>query len=67
LERTAGAVGASRQDLREDRERRLGRRDRADVEAARAGDPLERVLGNARLQQPLAASLLVAAGTERPT
>src|SRR5438067_9121528 len=52
-------------DLGEDRERRLGGRVRADVEAARAGDPLERVLGDAGLEQPLAPPLLVSPRTER--
>ena len=50
--------------LAEDRDRRLGLRLGADVEAARAVDALERVLVDAGLEQPLPAALLVAARAE---
>ena len=53
------------EDLGQDRERRLLLRVGADVEAARAGDPPERLLGDPGLEQPLAAPLLVSAGAER--
>src|SRR5712692_8715609 len=61
----AVAVGADGEDLREDRERRLGLGLGADVEAARPRDALELLLGDARLEQPLAAALLVSARAER--
>src|SRR6266852_1438252 len=65
LQPAAVAVGADGEDLREDRERRLGLGLGADVEAARPRDALELLLGDARLEQPLAAALLVAARAER--
>src|SRR5919109_2566507 len=65
LQRAAFTSRASRQDLGEDRERRLGRAHGADVATARPRDPLELVLVDACLQQSLAPSLLVAAGAER--
>src|SRR6266513_677976 len=64
-QRTALPASAGREDLGEDRERRLGGRDRADVEPGRAGDALELSLVDTRLQQPLAPTLLVSAGAER--
>ena len=45
---------------------RLLLRVRTDVEAARAHDPVERILLDARLEQPLATALLIAARAERP-
>src|SRR2546421_8032574 len=65
LERTARAIRAHCEDLREDRERRLGRRAGADVEARRAGDPVDGLLWHAGLEQPLAPPGLVAAGGGR--
>ena len=64
-QRAARAMGAHGEDLGEDRERRLLLRVRADVEPARADDPRKLLLGDARLEQPLAAALLVAARAER--
>src|SRR5256886_1366872 len=58
-------AGARREDLRDDRERRLGGGERADIEPGRAGDALELSLVDTRLQQPLAPTLLVSAGAER--
>src|SRR5580765_4759575 len=63
-QRAALAVGAYGEDLGEDRERRLLLRVGSDVEAARARDPVERVLGDAGLEQALAATLLVPARAE---
>src|SRR5437763_1897658 len=51
LEPTALAPRANGEDLREHRERRLGRRVRPDVEPCRPGDPLEVVLVDAALEQ----------------
>ena len=48
-----GAAGADGEDLREDRQRGLGRRDGADVEAARPLDAVERLLRDAGLEQAL--------------
>src|SRR5439155_24813212 len=64
-QRAALAACPNREDLGQDRERGLARRVGADVEAARAGDPLQRLLGDAGLEQALAAALLVAARAER--
>ncbi len=64
-QRAARTLGAHGEDLREDRERRLRLRVGADVEAARALDPGELLLADARLEQPLAAALLVAPRAER--
>src|SRR3954452_22584213 len=48
-ERPAAAACAHCQELREDRERRLGRRVRAEVEAGRAVHALQRILRHAFL------------------
>src|SRR5919204_3785814 len=61
-----GATGPQRNDLGEDRERRLRLRFGADVEPARTGDPHELRLVDTLLEEPLAAALLVTARAERP-
>ena len=53
-ERAAVAPCAHRQDLREDRDRRLGRRLGADVEAYRAMDAVDGAFVEAELEQRLA-------------
>src|SRR5215204_1871756 len=65
LEPPAGTAGAHGEDLAEDRQRGLLLRLGADVEPARPGDALERLLGDTGLEQPRAALLLVAARAER--
>src|SRR5205807_1230052 len=65
LERPAVAIRTDREDLRQDRDRRLGGCLRADVESGRPAKALERFLVDARREQPLAAPLLVLAGAER--
>src|SRR3954451_5881906 len=63
--RAAAAACAHCQDLREDRERRLGRRVRAEVEAGRAVHALQRILRHAFLQEPLAPLLLIPPRADR--
>src|SRR5918996_4030623 len=65
LQEAAFAPRAHGKDLGEDRERRLLLRVGADVEAAGPHDPLQRLLLDARLEQPLAPALLVPARAER--
>ena len=65
LQRPAVAAGPDREDLGQDRQGRLGLGVGADVQPTRAGDPLEGLLRHARLEQPLAAALLVAPRAER--
>jgi hypothetical protein len=50
---SAGSPGAQREDLAQHRDRRLGRRARADVQAAGRVDPGQLVVADARLAQPL--------------
>ena len=64
-QRAAGAAGAHGEDLRQDRERRLFGRMRAQVEPGRPVDPLERFLRDALLEQPLAPLLLSSPRAER--
>ena len=66
LERPAVAARAHGQDLGDDRDRRLGGRRRAEIEAARACDAARwLLLVDTRLEQPLAARYLVAPRAER--
>src|SRR5256885_6340205 len=55
----AVSTGAGCHDLTQDREGRLGRGIRADVESRGTGDALELVLFHASLEQALAPALLV--------
>src|SRR4051794_29587715 len=64
LERAARAAHADRDDLGEHRERRLRRRARAEVEAARPRDPVDACLRNAGLAQQRVSTLLVSPGAE---
>src|SRR5436190_2195358 len=63
--RAAGAAGAEGQGLGEDRGRRLSGRLGADVQPAGPGDPVDVLVGDAGLAEPLAPPLLVAARAER--
>src|SRR5215210_750365 len=65
LQEPAVASGAHRVDLRQDRQGRRFLRLSADVESAGPHDPVEVVLGNTCLQQPLAAPFLVAPRAQR--
>ena len=53
LQRAALTVGPDGEDLAQDRQRCLLLRLGADVEAAGARDPLQRILGGAQLEQTL--------------
>src|SRR6476619_1647983 len=64
-EPSAVAAGPHGHDLRKHRERRLGRCVSPDIETGRAGDPVERRLVDSRLEQALAAPLLIATRAER--
>jgi len=65
-ELAALAAGPRREHLGEDRKRRLRRALGADVEPARAGDPLEVRLGDAGLAEAISPSRLGAPGAESP-
>src|SRR5207249_3096960 len=65
-QRATAPLGAYREDLGEDRERRLLLGVGADVEPAGAHDPLEGLLRHTCLEKPLPPALLVAARAERP-
>ena len=64
-QRPAAAAGPYGEDLGQDRERRLLLRVGADVEAARAHDPVELLLRHARLEQAAPAALGRPARAER--
>src|SRR6185436_1788307 len=63
---TALAQRAHREDLGNDRQRDLLLRVCSDVEATRAVDPVEHLLPDTGLEQPLPAALLIATRSERP-